>query len=173
MNEIEVKILEIDVKDVQKKLAALGAKKIFDGEVSWTGFDFPDGKLGKGEMLRLRRVGDRAELTHKKLLSTTGAKISEELQTEVGDYESTKKILEAVGFREKRGYPLNKHRISYSLKDLRFEIDTFSDFPTYLEIEGPSQETINEHVEKLGFSIEQTKPWGAREVFDHYRHPEL
>jgi len=31
MNEIEVKILEIDAEDVQKRLKALGAKKIFDG----------------------------------------------------------------------------------------------------------------------------------------------
>lgn len=38
MNEIEVKILEIDAEDVQKKLKQFGAKKIFDGAVSWTMF---------------------------------------------------------------------------------------------------------------------------------------
>ena len=31
MNEIEVKILEIDAKDVMRRLNDLGAKKIFEG----------------------------------------------------------------------------------------------------------------------------------------------
>ena len=169
MNEIEVKILEIDAADIQKRLKALGAKKVFDGEVSWTSFDFPAGRLSREKMLRLRKVGDKAELTYKKLLSTKGAKISEEIETKVADFEATKKILVSIGLSEKRGYPLHKHRISYVLKNVRFEIDTFQDFPTYLEIEGPDQNTINQYVEKLGFALSQTKPWGVRELFAHYR----
>ena len=58
MKEIEVKILEINVADVQKRLKELGAQKLFDGELEWVVFDFPDGRLGKEEILvRLRRTG--------------------------------------------------------------------------------------------------------------------
>ncbi|MBI3952836.1 MAG: class IV adenylate cyclase [Candidatus Doudnabacteria bacterium] len=170
MKETEVKILEINPKDVKKRLERLGAKNIFEGEVVWTAFDFADKSFSQQEILiRLRKKGKEAELTLKRLLSRTKVKTSDELNIVVGDYEAAKNFLLAIGLKEKFGYPLHKHRISYLLDDVRFEIDTFSEFPTYLEIEAKNAETINEYVGKLGFSTNDIKPWGTREVFNHYR----
>ena len=171
MNEIEVKILEINRGDIQKKLLSLGAKKIFEGKVIGTAFDVPDKRFSEKEILViLRKLGTKSLLTIKKLLNTNQAKVSEETEVEVNDYDAMEKILVILGLRQKRGYPLKKHRISYKLDNVRFEIDTFAEFPTYLEIEAPSIEIINDHVQKLGLSIEDTKPWGTREVFAHYRN---
>lgn len=170
MKEIEVKILEVKVADVENQLKELGARKIFEGEVVWVVFDFPDGRLSKQEILfRLRKRGEQTELTIKKLISLEEAKVSEETELLVNDFETAKKILEIIGLKQKQGYPLQKHRISYMLDNVHFELDTFPEFPTYLEIEGPSKEIIKEYAQKLGFSQNDLKPWGVREVFAYYR----
>jgi hypothetical protein len=48
MEEIEVKILEVNRKELEKKLIKLGAKKTFEGEISATFFDFKDRSIKIG-----------------------------------------------------------------------------------------------------------------------------
>src|SRR5438128_1943145 len=106
MNEIEGKILEIDVADIEKKLLALGAEKVFDGKLVATIFDFPDKRFSQQEIIvRLRKEGDKTKLTYKKLLNTEKAKVSEEIEVGVEDYSAMEKILLAIGLEPKRGYP--------------------------------------------------------------------
>jgi len=145
MNEIEGKILEINVSDIEKKLLALGAMKIFDGKLVATIFDFPDKRFSQREIIvRLRKEGDKTKLTYKKLLNTDKAKVSEEIEVEVNEYEAMEKILLAIGLEPKRGYPLTKHRISYSLDNVHFDFDTFPQFPKYLEIEASDNKIIED-----------------------------
>lgn len=170
MKEIEAKILEIDSADIQKRLINLGAKKVFDGNLEWVVFDFSDGSLSKREiLLRLRTSGQETKLTLKKLLNSEESKVSEETELAVSNFKTAMDVLEGIGLKVKKGYPLKKHRISYLLENTHFEIDTLPQFPTYLEIEAPSSEIIKEYVKKLGFSVNDIKPWGTREVFAHYR----
>lgn len=170
MNEIEVKILEIDKDKVEAQLTKLGAAKVFEGELNWTAFDFNDRRFSNNEiLLRLRKEGEDTKLTLKKLVSLEGAKTSEEIEVAVDDYESTKKILLALGLNEKKGYPLSKHRVSYLLDNTHFEIDTFAQFPTFLEIEASNQKLAYEYAEKLGFAKQDIKPWGTRELFAYYK----
>lgn len=170
MIEIEVKVLEVDASAVQKRLVSFGAKKVFEGEVEWSVYDLPDKRFSRNDVLiRLRKLGDKTQLTVKKLLNTEGAKVADETEVETTDFQSTDKILRSLGLLPKRGYPLHKHSISYVLDDTHFEIDTFPDIPPFLEIEAPSKEGIYAFVEKLGLSAHAVKPWGTREVFAHYR----
>ena len=170
MKEVEIKILEIDVEKIQKRLSALGAQKSFEGELISVAFDFLDKRLSKDEILiRLRKEGERVKLTYKKLLSTEQAKESEEIEIEVSDFNTATQFLNAIGLQAKKGYPMSKHRISYLIEDVHFEIDKLPDFPAYLEIEAANIGVIREWVEKLGLSVDSIKPWGVREVFNHYR----
>ncbi|RMF55698.1 hypothetical protein D6745_01290 [Candidatus Woesearchaeota archaeon] len=60
MNEVEVKILEIDAEKVRKKLEELGAKKVYEGKVDSIIHDFDDERLkSEGLMLRLRSFGKK------------------------------------------------------------------------------------------------------------------
>lgn len=171
MNEIEVKILEIDSSKIESKLKELKAEKVFEGDVEWTVFDYPDKSFSKKELLiRLRKLGKKTQFIVKRLINTENAKVSEEIETEVSNYEAMEKALLTLGLIPKKGYPLKKHRVSYVFGKIHFEIDTFPQFPTYLEIEAPSQEIIEQYVKKLGFSLSDAKPWGAREVFAYYRN---
>lgn len=173
MKEVEIKILEIDVEKIQKRLSALGAQRSFDGELVSIAFDFSDKRLSKDEILiRLRKEGLKVMLAYKKLLNTEHAKESEEIELEVTDFETATKFLNAIGLHAKKGYPMSKHRISYIKDGVHFEIDKLPDFPAYLEIEAPDISVIREWVEKLNLSIDDIKPWGVREVFNHYRGTE-
>jgi adenylate cyclase, class 2 len=170
MKEIEVKILEINVTDIQRRLTDLGAQKVFEGEIEWLQYDFPDKRLFQNEtFIRLRKKGDQSELTFKKLLNKDQAKVSEETEVVVSDFSAMQRILEALGLNIRRGYPLKKTRISYILDGTHFEIDTLPGIPSYLEIEGASKEKIQEYVQALGFIADDAKPWGTREIFAHYR----
>jgi adenylate cyclase class 2 len=167
MQEIEVKILEVDAAKIIAKLESLGAKKVLEGEDETSLFDFVDLRLhAEGKLLRVRKQGGITTLTFKQKISREGVKVMEEYETEVSDCEEMKKILQKIGLIE---LPKpSKHRISYVLGDVRFEIDTFREIPTYLEIEAPSVEEVQTWVQKLGFSKDDAKPWSAEEVFEYY-----
>ena len=63
-----------------------------------------------------------------------------------------------------------KKRVSYKLGNVRFDFDTRKEnIPTYMEIEAPSIEIINEFVDKLGIDKEKVKPWTFAQVEKHYK----
>ena len=167
MKEIEVKILEIDVEEIEKKLKKLGAEKVFKGEVVSIYFDFEDKLLEKeGKILRLRQKGNSVILTYKELISQDEAKIMDEYELAVDDFESTKRIFERIGLFPL--YEFNKHRTTYKLNDTHFEIDKYPDIPAFLEIEAPDLDTINEIVSKLGFSKEKVNSYSIKDVLKYY-----
>ena len=87
MKEIEVKILEIDVEEIEKKLKKMEAEKVFEGEVVSIYFDFPDKLLEReGKILRLRQKGDKVILTYKELISKDEAKIMDEYELTIDDF---------------------------------------------------------------------------------------
>jgi adenylate cyclase, class 2 len=169
MNEVEVKILEVDIKAIVKKLEGMGAKKVFDGRSQARYFDYPDGRLKSAKsVLRLRSKGELVELAFKRKNSDDKTvKSREETEVNVSDLETMGKILLALGMVELEP-GLNKHRASYALEDAHFEFDTYEGVPTYLEIEAHSVERARYWVEKLGFSMRDTKPWTGKDVVKHY-----
>lgn len=156
MDEIEVKILEIDVPSVVEKLNSLGAQKTFDGNVEAIFYD--NGTLHpEKKLLRLRKMGEKTFLTYKQKISQKEVKIYDEEEVEVSDFEISKNIFEKLGYHIKKH--ILKHRASYEIDHVKFEIDNFdgaySFFPPFMEIEADSKETIFLWAEKLGFSKEQ------------------
>lgn len=144
---------------------------MFAGEVEWLVYDFPDKRFSDRQTLvRLRKLGETTQLTIKQLLDTTHAKVAEETEIETNSYTMTDTLLRILGLIPKKGYPLKKHRVSYALGEIHFELDSFLHVPTYLEIEAPNQLVLDEYVIALGFTPEDAKPWGTREVFAYYTH---
>ena len=171
MKEIEIKILEINRKEIEKKLIALGAKKIFNGEIDALFFDFKDKSLRKiGNTLRLRKEGNKTILTFKKPIEKKRAKIKEELEIEVSGFDTMKIILESLGFCVWKR--MKKHRTSYELKRVHFEFDTYKEkykfIPEFLEIEAKDIETIYGFVRLLGFKNEDCKPWSSQDLIKYY-----
>jgi len=168
MIETEAKILGIDRKVVEAALLGLGARKTFDGEMDARLFDRPDRSIwSSGRLLRLRKRGDRAELTFKKMLGKRGVKRAVEIETAVSDFGRTRKILLALGFVE--AGRRRKLRTSYRLGGAEFEIDVLPGIPPYLEIEARDEREIRRLAGLLGFRPGDLKPWSMRDVIRHYR----
>ena len=167
MKEIEVKILEINVEEIEKKIKKMEAEKVFEGQVVSVYFDFSDKLLEKeGKILRLRQKGGKVILTYKELISQDEAKIMDEYELTVSDFESMKRIFEGIGLLTL--YEFNKHRITYKLNQTHFEIDKYPAIPAFLEIEAPDLDTINEIVSELGFSKEEVNSYSIRDVLKYY-----
>ncbi len=167
MHEIEVKILEISTSYITKKLESWGAKNVFEGEVDASYYDFSNGRLkDNGLFLRLRKKGPTVELTLKQKVEQEEAKIMQEYEVGVTDFEIMQKILYGLGLLEIK--VARKHRTSYLLDEVHFEFDTFPGIPTFLEIEAPTMERVREYVQKLGFSMQDAKPWSGGDVIKYY-----
>ncbi len=89
------------------------------------------------EVLRLRRVGDRAVLTYKRRFPSDSAiKHQREDETEVKDAGALARILEVLGYRPVLVY--EKRRATWQVADAEVVLDELS-FGLFLEIEGDEQ----------------------------------
>ncbi len=172
MTEIEVKILEVNPLLIQEKLTAMGAEKHFDGEMHAVFFDFEDGRVKeKGDVLRLRKEGEETILAYKKRVSREGAKIMEEHETAVSNFEEIRTILAYLGihsFTETR-----KFRTEYVLGDTHIVIDDYQDelgfIPPFIEIEAPTLARLQEVAGKLGFQPKDCLSWDTHDLVKHYK----
>ncbi len=171
MEEIEVKILEINPSQIQKKLVALGAKKIADHILEAVFYDFPDRSLReRHDVVRLRTEDKTAILAFKKFRPSTDVKVREEYEVQVSNSRETEKILQGIGLVPYKY--TKKRRVSYVVDKAHFEIDTYlgehTCIPAFLEIEAPSVKTIEKYAKMLGFSKKDLKPWSFEQLRKHY-----
>ena len=141
--EIEERVLEIDKDKVIAKLEELGAKKTGDWHQKRYVYDFIPKR--ENEWIRLRTNGKETTLTYKNIESKdiSGTK---ELEIVVSDFEETNQLLKIMGYTP-RSFQENL-RTRYYLDHIELDIDTWPLIPTYLEIEGNSEEDVK-RVEKL------------------------
>ena len=171
MEEIEVKILDIDLALITARLHNLGARKVYDGKVITTWYKHKKSVLDESQSLRIRSLEDHAELVLKEKIDLREAKIMKELQTKFGDVEQLHLILMAMGFRASGRLP--KHRVSYHLGDIHYDIDTIPSIPTYLEVEAPTVERMNEGVGLIGYAPSDGLPLGTKKLLDRYEKGHL
>jgi len=167
MEEIEVKILDIDKDDVINRLLKLGAKKTFEGTMTSIYLDSNHRLGNEDKNLRIRQKGDRCILTSKSKKEDSEAKVREEYETEVKDFKETMAIFRNIGFTECENEV--KERISYKIKNSSVEIDSIEGTPPFLEVESPNKDELKEVVKMLGFSFEQAKTWTSKKVVDFYK----
>jgi adenylate cyclase, class 2 len=156
MEEIEVKFLKIEPKELEEKLISLGAEKKFDRIFKRRVFDFPDWRLNKdGSWLRVRDEGEKVTMSFKKRIGigNNGDQGMEEAEVVVSDMNKTAEIFLRLGMIEKF-YEENR-RIEYILNGVKLEIDWWPLLKPYLEIEGKSWGEVQSTAEKLGLSWEQ------------------
>jgi predicted adenylyl cyclase CyaB len=171
MQEIEVKILEVEVDALRKKIEALGGHLHFSGELHAIFFDDEKAQIkANGEVLRLRKEGEKVVMAYKAPISKEGSKIMEEYETEVSDLQAMRSILQKLGFEAVTD--TRKFRDEYLLNDSKVVIDDYQDalshIPPFIEVESPSEESLRAIVELLGFSDSACKAWDTRDLVRHY-----
>lgn len=158
MDEIEVKVLNIDKEEIQKKLVKIGATLLKDEEQTNIRFDTEDKYLKNKYRgyLRIRITKNNLTgetintLTLKKNISRDEFRVNEELETEIFNVSEAIKILEALKYCPKA--PGKKRRISYIYEGILFEIDEWDKdiYPLpYLEIEVTKKSDLERAIELL------------------------
>lgn len=164
MKEREVKVLNIDKDEIEKKLIKLGAVLLKDEEQVNIRFDTGDNFLRKtyNGYLRIRRTKNLLDgstkntLTFKKSVSRDKVRVNEETETEISHFEETEKILQTLGYIRKR--PGYKHRRSFLYENIVFEIDTWDEYTypkPYLEIEVSNEDDLEKAIELLNLDRTQ------------------
>jgi adenylate cyclase class 2 len=153
-HEYEAKFLAVDVAGLQAKLAALGAVQAFPRTLL-TRKIFESDVLDGTQWVRLRDEGTRTTLTLKQVTDADSIHGTTEIETEVGDLHAMAEILTSLGLREVR-YQEN-FREEWQLGGLAFDFDTWPDLPTFLEIEGPDEDSVRQAAADLGLDYAQAR----------------
>lgn len=152
--EIEVKFLISNLPALLEKTQNLGAIELRPRmlEVNLR-FDTPDRKLSeRAQVLRLRQ-DDQAILTFKSPGQIVDGVISRtELEVVVSDFQSTRAILEALGFQVFMTY--EKYRQNFQLNNLVASVDEMP-YGNFIELEGESPEHVRATAALLGLDWDQ------------------
>jgi adenylate cyclase class 2 len=164
MQEIETRILDIDIEYIRQKLKALNATKVKEENQINKIFDFPDRRLlnAKG-YARIRIIEDKLNqktiyyMTTKKLISQEVYKVMDENEIIIDDAVVGEGIFKALGLEMVES--IKKYRESYQYKNTLIEIDvndkSFCPFP-YIEIETAYEDELIEVVSLLGYTLKDT-----------------
>jgi adenylate cyclase class 2 len=159
--EVEVKFLVTDLAAVRRRLLAEGAvaqrPRLFERNVrydnAWAGL------ARQGKLLRLRR-DDGVLLTYKGAPAApiaSEARVREELEVRLSDFETAEAILERLGFEPRQVY--EKYRESFRLGEVEVVLDELP-FGDFVELEG-DEAGLKACAGRLGL------PWDRR-ILENY-----
>lgn len=140
--ELEIKVLNINIEEMEKKLKAKGAEFLGVEIQKNHTFAPKNAKEFSNGYLRIREktVDDKreaTELTFKEVVDNKdNIRVNNEYTTTINSTSNMIKILEEIGLVER--YVGDKKRISYNYRGQRFDIDIWSKdvYPDpYMEIE--------------------------------------
>jgi len=137
-SEIEIKFQAVNLGALARRLCAGGFRQITPRTHEMnTLYDLPGHKLrGRGELLRLRKYGEKWVLTHKAKGKAGRHKSRVETETEVGDGKKMEGILSALGFAPSFRY--EKFRAEWSDGKGHVVVDE-TPIGNFGEIEGSSR----------------------------------
>lgn len=167
--EIEAKFTDIDAALLREKLRALGAvRKHEEVLMRRRNFDYPDERLDAiNGWIRVRDEGDKVTLCYKQLIdrSLHGTK---EVMVIVDDFERTCMFLNSIGLESKAYQETKRERWLY--KDVvEVTVDTWPWVPTFVEIEGPTEELVKQTAADLGLDWSMAMHGSVETVYQmHY-----
>ncbi|MFZ5391605.1 MAG: class IV adenylate cyclase [Patescibacteria group bacterium] len=165
--EIEAKFLDIDVEKIRENLKKIGAvQKNPERLMKRKNFDFSDFRLEKnGGWVRVRDEGDKITLSYKQLneRSLHGTK---EVVVEIDNFDNACLFLQAIGLKN-YSYQETK-RESWDFDGTEIEIDTWPWVPSFVEIEGKSEEDVRLVTTKLGLDWQKALFGSVEIVYQSY-----
>ena len=158
--EFEIRVLEINIEEMIKKVEKLGGTKVGEKKQKRYVYDLKPAQDNK--WIRLRTNGIETTLTYKNIESNTidGTK---EVEIKVDSFEGTNEFLNNIGFIAK-GYQENK-RIRYLLDGVEIDFDSWPLIPPYMEIEGKDEESINNILDKLNVNKDKITALNCNDIY--------
>lgn len=164
-HEIETKVLDIDPAELERTLRSLGAKQTQQTRLSVDWFRAAGTKEGEDEwFLRIRSNFEGVhEVTWKAKSDILGvARKHKEINMIVQEPQKMADLFEGIGL-EKYAHQ-EKDRTSYALQGWTFDIDAYPNMPPYLEIEGESENHVQEAIQLLKLKDHKTWAEGERKL---------
>jgi len=171
--EIEVKVLNIDLEQVENKLINMGAKLIAEEYQINTIIDSKDKYIQKSlnSYLRIRETKDlinnkkSINLTLKKNISKEEVRKNIEITVEIDDKDAMISILKDLGFDVvEEGF---KERKSYFYDGIHFDLDKWDEktYPyPYMEIEVDEKEDLQRAIQMLDIDRENISTQSITEL---------
>lgn len=148
--ELEAKFLNVDAEKLRDLLKKKGATLVHEERcMRRKNFDYPDKRLEAiGGWIRVRDEGDKVTLAYKQLAdrTLTGTK---EVSLTVENFDTISLLLSAIGLENKSFQETKRERWEYN--DIEITIDTWPWIPTFVELEGASEEQLKAVAAELGF----------------------
>jgi adenylate cyclase class 2 len=148
--EIEIRVLGVNIPEITKKLESLDGKFVNSGLQRRYVYDVEPGNQNK--WARIRTNGSKTTMGVKEVFDATTADGIHEVEVEINDFEQGNKLFESLGMNA-RSYQENR-RTTYMLNDVEVVIDEWPKLQPYIEIEGPSKKAVYDTAHQLGFTNE-------------------
>lgn len=149
MKELEVKILEINKVEIINRIKQLWWIKTFEWEIFNEFLVNQDWKK-----LRLRQQWNEIFLTYKNKIQNDNSMENDEYEIKIDNLENCIKILENIWFT--KYWESKKIRIEYRLWNIKFDLDKYEWIPRLIEIESDNKNDLNEWVQLLWYSQNDT-----------------
>lgn len=121
------------------------------------------------KMVRIREYNGHIFLTYKHAQNLT-ADGTEEIEMEINDADKAELFLTKLGLVMYRRQEKRRH--TFKLGEVIVDIDTWPKVPTYVELEGPSEEALKNAARALGLDWSEVVFESARLVIEkHYNIP--
>lgn len=166
--EIEAKFTDVDADAVRGLLRGMGATcEHPEVLMRRKNYDYPDQRLDAiNGWIRVRDEGNKVTLSYKQLHDRTlhGTK---EVTVVVDGFETTCTFLESIGLVSDAYQETKREKWLYNRVEIT--IDTWPWIPSFIEIEGPSEDSVREVAAKLGFDWEHAMHGSVEAVYQlHY-----
>ncbi|MDO4612312.1 MAG: class IV adenylate cyclase [Candidatus Saccharibacteria bacterium] len=160
--EIEAAFLDINKDALRKKIKEQGGKLILE-ETLMRRVVFDTGK--PNSFARVRDEGDKITMTYKNVgdLTLSGTK---EICFNVDNYDKAIAFIEALGLKGKANQ--ETLRENWELNDVEISIDTWPWLPTFVELEGPTEEAVKNVAEKLDLDMKDAHYGSVDETYKQY-----
>lgn len=153
MLEIELKLKIDSLQPIAEKLKQLGAE--FEGDFIQTDSyydDSEDSLVNSDRCLRIRKhknhLGEAIELTYKGARENHRFKTRREIGLKVEKAEELANLFGELGYKEKLAF--EKKRSLWAFAGCKVALDELPLLGKFMEIEGPSDDTIEQVQKKLG-----------------------
>lgn len=154
--EIEAKFLNVSHEEVRSKLILAKAECLHPMRLMRRKlYDYPDKRFqnnNHSQRLQVRDEGDKITVTYKESNATN---YDHEVEIKVSSFEDACQLMRAIGLIE---YSFEESkRETWILDSVEIVLDEWPWLNPYIEIEGPTEESIKETSHRLGFDWNEAK----------------
>ena len=167
--EHEIKILDVNVAELEKALNKLGAKKVYDDFREIIALDTEDRDYLNNQD-KLIRITDEGSIKVTMHVNQSKPEIKEGIKFKVSRMKEVLDFFAQIGIKPISD--VKARRISYELGKIDFDIDLFPAIPPFLEIDIENIEeegfTVDSLLEKLGISNNKVVVMGTEDIHNLY-----